>query len=67
MNKTLSSHQPHPNTLAICQILAVGIERRHVKQQERENTEREKDNWTNAGTRACMSHTVQRQESNNEE
>ncbi|MGI9283280.1 MAG: hypothetical protein ACR2PX_27120 [Endozoicomonas sp.] len=67
MNKTPSSYQLHPNTLAICQILAVGIERRHIKQQEPENAEREKEHWTNAGTRACMSHTVQRQESNNEE
>ncbi|WP_062262375.1 hypothetical protein [Endozoicomonas arenosclerae] len=67
MDKNPSNHQPHPNTLAICQILAVGIERRYIKQQEPDNAEREKDNWTNAGTRACMSHKVQRQESHNEE
>ena len=67
MTKHPSSHQPHPNTLAICQILALGIERRYIKRQEPENAEREKDNWTSDETRACMSHTVQRQESNNEE
>lgn len=66
MNKHPSNHQPHPTTLAICEILAKGVARLRIKQQTSENAAGEKDNWTNAGTRACMSHTVQRQESDNE-
>ncbi len=63
MDKQTPKHQT--GTLTICEILAKGIARYLIKQRPAENTLREKDNWTNSDIRACMSHTVQQEESDN--